>query len=930
MEVLTQKPKATQTLYCPRCLRAFRTRIQFCPADGEALTYRADDPLLGTIIGERYRITRLVGRGGMGRVYQAEHVLMRKTLALKLLHGELSAEPVMVERFHREARSSAKLDHPNIVRITDFGETPEGILYLVMEYLEGTDVHRLMKGGAALESERATRIALQTLDALDEAHRRGVVHRDLKPENMMLVHYRDQQEFLKLLDFGLATMLRGGDDDELDADFDIGSDVSRRPVAPAEPAEVVVEYGDEPDEDASPSGAARGSAPLTAAEEQARRETRRRLTERGMVYGTPEYMSPEQARGEDVDHRSDLYSLGVILYQMVTGVLPYQGKTSVEVLTQHVRAKVPSVRRAVPSVPAEVAEVIERSLAKAPGERWQTARDMHAALHGAAAKQGWRIIGGDATPAPAAARAPASGAPGPGAPPAGSAGASGPTSSEIAPAAAAEVTAASDAEDAPTIFGRYVLIERLARGGMGEVFLARSGALKGLAKPCVIKRIIPELSQDAEFVARFVDEIRLAARLEHSNIAQVFDMGRVGESYYVAMEYVEGKNLREVLARAWEERVHLPVEVAAWITRALLSALSYAHRLTDDEGRPVGLVHRDVSPHNVMVSYAGDVKLVDFGLALRSAQERHTRSGMVLGKLRYLSPEQARGEAVDRRSDLYSAGVLLYELLVGQPMFPGTDFDEVAAAVRSPRPRPPSRALSGSPLPPALDHVVLKATAPDADKRYRFAEEMRDDLSQLLAEVAPRMNEETVGGFMRGLFAADLTRDLARTDRARRTRAPTVQVEPDLAKAASLLPERAASWEKSASITIRRVPGLAEETGAIPLAARGRAGAGATAAGTGAGGTRGAGAGVGAGAGAGAGAAGTALLPRWWPLAAAGVAVLAGLAAVLVLVLGVGDGGPGAATGASTTAASGPSTGDGAATAAGSGSGAPAPHTGAS
>ncbi len=236
----------------------------------------------------------------------------------------------------------------------------------------------------------------------------------------------------------------------------------------------------------------------------------------------------------------------------------------------------------------------------------------------------------------------------------------------------------------PTPFGRYTLLMPLATGGMGEIFLARLDGAEGFEKLCVIKKILPHLAEDQEFVARFVNEAKTLGKLSHGSIAQVLDMGQSDEEPYIALEYVDGKDLRRVAARMRERAMPLPLTFILFVTSRVLDALAYAHRKRDDEEKELDLVHRDVSPQNVLISYEGEVKVIDFGLAKSTLYAAKTNPSIMLGKFLYMSPEQARHAKVDRRSDLYAVGLCLYELVAGKNPFDGVPPGELMGEVANP------------------------------------------------------------------------------------------------------------------------------------------------------------------------------------------------------------------------------------------------------
>lgn len=272
---------------------------------------------------------------------------------------------------------------------------------------------------------------------------------------------------------------------------------------------------------------------------------------------------------------------------------------------------------------------------------------------------------------------------------------------------------------AGTRFGQYILEERVAKGGMAEVYRARMMGVEGFQKTVAIKRILADMAGNDEFVTMFIDEAKLAAQLKHPNIVDIYDLGKIDRSFYIAMEYVEGHDLREVLGRCREVGVTVPVPLALHCAAQLASALDHAHTTRDFEKRDLGLVHRDVSPPNVLISNDGEVKLCDFGIAKALTKATHTRDGLLKGKLRYMSPEQASGREIDHRSDIFSLGLVLYEMLTGRKVFDGASEAEILKQVRDPKVEAPS---SMSPtVPPDVDRIVLRALKADPSARYQSA-----------------------------------------------------------------------------------------------------------------------------------------------------------------------------------------------------------------
>jgi serine/threonine-protein kinase len=312
----------------------------------------------------------------------------------------------------------------------------------------------------------------------------------------------------------------------------------------------------------------------------------------------------------------------------------------------------------------------------------------------------------------------------------------------------------------PSVFGRYLLLRRISRGGMGEIFLARSGQLSGFEKLCVIKKVLTHLAADREFIRRFVDEAQVAIKLGHASIAQVFEVGMVEGEYFLALEWVDGRDLRRTLARLADRRQRMPVELGLLIMRDVASGLAYAHRRTDDKGQNINLVHCDISPPNVIVAFEGEVKIVDFGIAKSVLRTAETNPKMGFGKYGYMAPEQlVQGGKVDRRTDVYASGVLLYELLTGRRMFifpEGADYRQMARIVTQGQHPKPSEIDSGL---REFDDLVLRAVAPDPAARYQTAEDLRDALQVALAARSPTLTNDRLGGFMRDLFAEEMAEE---------------------------------------------------------------------------------------------------------------------------------------------------------------------------
>jgi serine/threonine protein kinase len=306
--------------FCVTCGRRFEEDLLFCPDDGQRTeavpdeeTTQVIDRLLGRTVDGRYRIEKKIGEGGMGNVYLATHVVLNRKLALKVLAGDMARNPEVVQRFQQEAQSATAIGHQNIIDIQDFGRLPDGTAYFVMEYLDGLSLTGLLEQEGALDVPAIIKIARQIAEALDAAHARGIVHRDLKPDNISVIQKGEDPRFVKVLDFGIAK---------------VGGAASR-------------------------------------------------LTQTGVIFGTPHYMAPEQAAGQAVDHRADIYSLGIILYEMSVGKVPFDADTYMGILSKHMFENPPVDPTAVPGrALGALKPVVLKALQKKPDDRYSSMREL--------------------------------------------------------------------------------------------------------------------------------------------------------------------------------------------------------------------------------------------------------------------------------------------------------------------------------------------------------------------------------------------------------------------------------------------------------------------------------------------------------------------------------------------------------------------------
>jgi len=303
------------------------------------------------------------------------------------------------------------------------------------------------------------------------------------------------------------------------------------------------------------------------------------------------------------------------------------------------------------------------------------------------------------------------------------------------------------------IFGRYELLRKIATGGMGQVYLARQKGPVGFEKLMVVKRVLPHLAEEEEFIEMFFDEARIAAHLNHPNIAQIFDLGEVDGTYYIAMEYVNGESLRQVVNRGRTQRMPLPLGLKCRVIADSAAGLHSAHQARSPSGKFLGFIHRDVSPQNILIGFNGCVKLIDFGVAKAANKVSNTVTGAIKGKYAYMSPEQARGQDLDHRSDVFGLGTILSELLTEQRLFKRENENATLKAVISNKPPPPSSMVAQ--LPPAIDGIVLKALEKKAEERYQSAQELQEQLEEFLRAERLQSTSTYLSAFMRKLYSQD-------------------------------------------------------------------------------------------------------------------------------------------------------------------------------
>ena len=322
----------------------------------------------------------------------------------------------------------------------------------------------------------------------------------------------------------------------------------------------------------------------------------------------------------------------------------------------------------------------------------------------------------------------------------------------------------------PVPFGKYYLLERINVGGMAEVFKAKTFGVEGFERLLAVKRILPNIAEDEEFITMFIDEAKIAVQLQHANIAQIFDLGKVEDSYFIALEYVNGRDLRSIFDRMRSRGEALPIALACHVMMQVCEGLDYAHNKRDGQGRELHLIHRDISPQNVLIGYDGEVKLIDFGIAKAAGKASTTQAGILKGKFGYMSPEQVRGLPIDKRSDIFAVGIVLYELLTGERLFVGeTDFSTLEK-VRNVEIVPPSS--YNNKIPQELERLMMKALARDPEDRYSNAIDLHDDLQSFLYSIGEFYSRKDLAGWMKKTFAAEIEEDNAKIEQYRHIASP--------------------------------------------------------------------------------------------------------------------------------------------------------------
>ncbi|MFT5587064.1 MAG: serine/threonine protein kinase [Cognaticolwellia sp.] len=358
----------------------------------------------------------------------------------------------------------------------------------------------------------------------------------------------------------------------------------------------------------------------------------------------------------------------------------------------------------------------------------------------------------------------------------------------------------------PEVFGKYYLIDRIATGGMAEIFKAKSYSTAGFEKLQVIKRILAHLTDNEEFVDMFIDEAKISVSLQHANIVQIYDFGKIRENYFISMEWIDGKDVKQLLRKLAGRRKLLPEEFAVYIAHETCKGLYFAHEKTNLQGDNLQIVHRDMSPSNVLVGFEGEVKVADFGIAKAEMSQYTTKDGVLKGKFEYMSPEQAHGESVSQQSDLFSVGIVLYEMLTGRRLFKTESELMTLEKIKAVDIGPPSSVNPN--ISERMDKLVMRALTADINERYADASEFGQALLDYMYPQAPPAIQRSLSAFMKETFAEERAAERERLARGSRIAEELHKAEPDL----SLSPE----WEESpgSGATIQQEP---QEPNRAPL-----------------------------------------------------------------------------------------------------------------
>jgi serine/threonine protein kinase len=314
----------------------------------------------------------------------------------------------------------------------------------------------------------------------------------------------------------------------------------------------------------------------------------------------------------------------------------------------------------------------------------------------------------------------------------------------------------------PQPFGRFLLLDKVASGGMAEVWRAKLTGESGFQRIVAIKKILPHVCEDQEFITMFTDEAKITVQLQHSNIGQVYEFDKIDGLYYIAMEYISGKDLKTIWSYQRSRKTKIPLDYCCYVVQKMAEGLDYAHRKKDNFGNDLGIVHRDVSPQNALISWDGEVKVIDFGIAKAAEKGGHTRAGTLKGKFAYMSPEQIRGLPLDGRADVFALGVCLYELVTGERGFQAESEFSLLEMVRNVEIKPPT--MVNREIPQELERIIFKALAKDREHRYRWGSDLAEDLQRYLLNKGKPPRAQDLGKFLRENFTVDYDKERLRLE----------------------------------------------------------------------------------------------------------------------------------------------------------------------
>ncbi len=625
---------------CTSCQTPYPDEFAFCPLDGAEL----DDPSVysvGSTIRSKYRILSKVGRGGMGHVYKALHLHFNEVRALKVMDPSLTEKEEFVRRFLREAFVARRLQHPNAVRVDDVDETEDGRHCIIMEFIDGRMLRDVLEREGPLPAARACSIVKQAASALHAAHQLGIIHRDIKPENIALVK-TDQGDLVKVLDFGITKLSAGQLKDEA------------------------------------------GAMDLTAT---------------GTIFaiGTPEYMSPEQILQKDLDGRSDLYSLGLVFFEMLTGEQPFHADSQAEWFLAQVSQPPPPLhgRAASLRIPAGIADLVMSMLAKNVAQRPANGEAIIKAIE-TCEKEIYRLSG-----LPGVAGRPKGG--------------KGTGECTTIPAFFEGWKKGS------LISQRYKILDKIADVRMGPIYTALDSAG---GQVCAIKLVTPWNIPSADLINQLSEYFQRMQRFQHPHVAVTLDLGQAEDGVlFLVNEYVRGHNLRQVIDH----------DISLSVTRACRVVWEIAFAL--DAGQQLEMMHGEIKPEHIMLAGSAkseQTKLLDFSLdrvreALPELSDSDLPSGM-LAPLQYMSPERITGQPYHPTSDIYSLGIVFYEMLTGRRPFEGNGI-EIALRQVQEAPFPVEKVRPELGIPPSVASLVKRMIQKDPMNRPPDARTLMDEIS---------------------------------------------------------------------------------------------------------------------------------------------------------------------------------------------------------